>query len=173
MHRRLPTLLLSIALAAIDTSAQAAPPSFTGRWQFEITPTGAVRSPSTKGTLTFAARNDSLEVRIEWLPGADGRSSPNRTMIGRVRGDTAVFVDASEGSVSAESRSAGIQAIITWVLVPREQVLTGTVSFEVPGMSLPFEPIPVRAVRADPPSDSSANPRRMVGADAATAPSMH
>ena len=158
MHRLLATLV-AITIGAIDATAQSAPRSFEGRWRFEITPTESIRAPSTQGTLTFATRNDSLEVRVEWLPGADGRSSPNRTMIGRVKGDTAMFTDASEGTVSAESRSAGIQAIITWVLVPREQALSGTISFEVPGMSLPFEPIPVRAVRADPAGESHQLPR--------------
>lgn len=146
---RLLAALLAVAIGALDTSAQSALPSFAGRWQFEITPTGSVRSPSTQGTLTFATRSDTLEMRVEWQPGADGRRSPDRTMIGRVQGDTAVFTDTSEGTVSAESRSAGIQAIVTWILAPREQSLTGTISFEVPGMSLPFEPIPVRAVRVD------------------------
>lgn len=154
MHRLL-AVLVAMAVGALDASAQSASPSFVGRWRFEITPTGPIRSPSTKGTLTFSARNDSLEVRVEWLPGPEGYSSPNRTMVGRVKGDTATFTDASEGTVSAESRSAGIQAIITWVLAPRERELTGTISFEVPGLSLPFEPIPVRAVRADPSNESS------------------
>jgi len=148
MHRFL-TGCIAMALGMSDVSAQSAPNAFAGRWRFEITPTGPIRSPSTQGTLTFAARSDSLEVRVEWLPGPDGQRSPNRTMVGRVKGDTATFTDASEGTVSAESRSAGIQAIITWVLAPREQTLVGTISFEVPGMSIPFEPIPVRAVRAD------------------------
>jgi hypothetical protein len=139
-----------MAVGVIDATAQSAPASFAGRWRFEITPTGPIRSPSTKGTLTFATRNDSLEVHLEWLPGPEGYSSPNRTMVGRVKGDTATFTDRSEGTVSAESRSAGIQAIITWILVPREKELAGTVSFEVPGISLPFEPIPVRAVREAP-----------------------
>ncbi len=139
-----------MAVGAIDASAQSAPTSFAGRWRFEITPTGPIRAPSTKGTLTFVTRNDSLEVKVEWLPGPEGISSPNRTMVGLVKGDTATFTDRSEGTVSAESRSVGIQAIITWVLAPREQALTGTIAFEVPGLSLPFEPIPVRAVREVP-----------------------
>lgn len=153
---RLFAVLVAMAVGAIDASAQSAPTSFAGRWRFEITPTGPIRSPSTKGTLTFVTRNDSLHVQVEWLPGPEGYSSPNRTMVGLVKGDTATFTDRSEGTVSAESRSAGIQAIITWVLAPRDRELTGTISFEVPGLSLPFEPIPVRAVRADPSENSSA-----------------
>ncbi|MCA0374114.1 MAG: hypothetical protein LCH84_00500 [Gemmatimonadetes bacterium] len=146
--RSLRAALTVLAVVSTSAHAQSTTSPFAGRWNIEITPTGPIVTPSTRGRLTITARGDSLEAHVEWTPGADGRVSPNRTMRGAIRGDTATFQDETEGSVSAESRTAGIRAIITWVLTPRESGLVGAISFEVPGMSLPLEAIPVRGQRA-------------------------
>lgn len=104
--------------------------------------------PSTTGTLTITPRGDTLEARVEWIPGSDGRTSPNRSLRGRVRGDTVTFVEESQGAVSADSHSGSVRTIVTWSLVRRDQALAGAITFEVLGMSVPLEPLPVRAVRA-------------------------
>lgn len=147
---RLLLALVALSLSAHIASAQTVAPTatFDGSWRFDVTPRGGVSMPSTSGTLTITPRGDSLHARVEWIPGSDGRSAPPRSLRGRMHGDTAIFVEESQGAVSAESHSSSVRTFVTWSLVRREQALAGAITFEVMGMSVPFEPLPLRAVRA-------------------------
>lgn len=144
-------VLLALVLCLRPAAAQtlpAAPSGLVGAWQFDVTPTGNIMMPTTRGTMTIAARGDSLEAKIVWTPGADGRTSPAQTLIGLARGDSATFQSIAEGSVSANAGVMQIRPVVTWSFALRDQALHGEISVDVPGVSVAIDPMPVRAVRA-------------------------
>lgn len=142
--------LVALTLCATVANAQSTSSPFAGRWQFDVTPTGGISMPSTKGTMTITQTADSLAAHIEWAGGA----MPPRKLTGRARGDTVTLVQEAEGSASAQTYSTSVRSIMTWSLVRRGDALAGAITVEVIGMSVPIEPLPVRATRGDMPDAS-------------------
>jgi hypothetical protein len=143
-------LLLALVLSPRATFAQLpsnATSALAGQWRFEIAPTDGIQMPTTRGIMAIAVRGDTLEARVDWIAAADGRTSPSQLLRGRAVGDTALLVTEADGSASADSRVASIRPVISWRLAPRARGLVGVIVIEIPGMSLPIEPMPVHAER--------------------------
>ena len=102
-----------------------------------------------KGRMIIAASADSLIVKLVLPPRPDGTAVPIANFGGRVANGTATFTQQQEARLNMNGEEHVQKITSTWTLQASGDVLTGTLTRQLPMMDAPAS-TPVSGTRARP-----------------------
>ncbi len=149
-RRHFATCLLAAALSA-PLPAQT-PNPLVGTWSVEYEvgrrmEDGQATSIMGKGTFTIVSSGDSLLVTIQAPPRPDGSVVPPSTVGARISNGTAVINQKQTARMNINGEVTVHEVTITWNLQASGDTLSGTMAREIPMMSEPLAPSPVKGTR--------------------------
>ncbi len=149
------TIALAFILCSPALQAQQRP-SLTGVWRISYPAglrleNGEPRLVMANGTLTIAARGDSLVGHLvaDSTPGLPRR--PPARLAGRASAGEAIFTSRTKATLNVNGTRSEATAVSTWILRARGDTLSGTVERRLEGVAArPQEPGPVTGTREQP-----------------------